>query len=93
MDKEKKQNEGKQKRENMVEGVDSSRFFELATNNKKYVIGLNLHEIKNEILLDCTGDFELNGLMDIGPVKHRTNIKFRNLDDFGKLYKRNRWRL
>ena len=44
-------NENK-KKENLVEDIDISRFFELATTNKIYVTGLNLHAIKNEILLD-----------------------------------------
>ena len=52
--KEKNQNERKRKRENMVEDFDLGRFFELATSNKINVNGLNLHEIKNEILLDFT---------------------------------------
>ena len=41
-----------------------------------------MHEIKDEILQDYTGDFELNGLMIIGPVEHKTNIRFKNMDDF-----------
>ena len=64
---EKKQNERRQKRENMVDDIDLGRFFELATSNKIYVNNLNLHEIKNEILQDYTGDFEL-----IGKNDHRT---------------------
>ena len=56
-----KQNERKQKRQNMIEGVDLGRFFELATTDKYYVNKLNLHEIKNEILQDYKGDFKLNG--------------------------------
>ena len=77
-----KRNERRQKRENMVEDIDIGRFFELATSNKIYVNSLNLHEIKNEILQDYTGDFELNGKMIIGPVEHKTNIRFKNMDDF-----------
>ena len=77
-----KQNESKQKRENVVENIDLGRFFEIATNNKIYVNSLNLHEIKNEILQDCTGYFELNGLMILGPIEHKTNIRFKNMDDF-----------
>ena len=65
----------------MVEDIDFGRFFELATSNKMYVNSLNLHEIKKEILQDYTKDFELNGLMIIGPVEHRTNIRFKNMDD------------
>ena len=41
-----------------------------------------MHEIKNEILQDYTGDFELNGKMIIGPIEHKTNIGFKNLYDF-----------
>ena len=80
--KETKQNERRQKRENMVEDIDLGRFFELARSNKNYVNNINLHEIKNEKLQGYTGDFELNGLMIIGPVEHKTNISFKNMDDF-----------
>ena len=79
---EKKENERRQKRENMADDIDLGRFFELATSNKIYVNSLNLHENKNEILQDYTGDFELNGKMNIGPVEHKTNIGFKNMDDF-----------
>ena len=41
-----------------------------------------MHEIENEILLDYTGDFKLNGLMIIGPIVHKTNIRFQNVNDF-----------
>ena len=57
-----KQTERKQKREDMVEDIDLGSFFELATCNQMYVNSLKLHEIKNEILQDYTGDFELNGI-------------------------------
>ena len=71
------------KRENLVEkDIDLGRFFELATSNKIYVNGLNLHEIKNENLRDYTGNFELNGLMNIGPIEHTTNIRFKIMDHF-----------
>ena len=49
--------EGK-KKENVVEDID------LATSDKKYINNLNLHEIRNDILQDYTGDFELNGKND-----------------------------
>ena len=58
------------KRETMVEAIDLSRFFELATSSKTHVNNLNLHEIKKEILRDYTGDLELNGIMIIGPIEH-----------------------
>ena len=69
--KETKQNERRQKRENIAEeDIDVGRFFELATSNKIYVNNLNLHEIKNEILEDYTGDFELIGKMIVGSIEH-----------------------
>ena len=77
-----KQNERRQKRENIKEDLDLGRFFELATSDELYVNNLNLHEIKNQILEDYTGDFELIGKMIIGPVEHKTNIRFKNMDDF-----------
>ena len=68
---EKKQNERRQKREIMVEDFDIGRFFELATTDRKYVNGLNLHEIKKEVLEDYTGDFELIGSMLVGEVEQK----------------------
>ena len=41
-----------------------------------------MHEIRNEILQDYTGDFELSGLLIIGPIEQKTNIKFKNMVDF-----------
>ena len=80
---EKKQNERGQKRENIVEDIDLGRFFELAKTDRKYVNGLNfLHEIKNDILEDYAGDFELIGSMLVGEIEQKTNIRFKNVDDF-----------
>ena len=70
--KETKQNERRQKRENMERDVDLGKLFELATSNKIYVNNLNLHEIIDGVLQEYTGDFELNGLMIIGPIEHKT---------------------
>ena len=79
---EKKQNERRQKRENVVEDINIGRFFELATTDRQNVNALNLHEIKNEILEDYTGDFELIGSMLVGEIEQKTNIRFKNVDDF-----------
>ena len=76
-----KQNERRQRRENMVEDFNIGRFFELATTDRQYVNALNLHEIKNEILEDYTGDFELIGSMLVGEIEQKTNIRFKNVDD------------
>ena len=71
------------KKENIIdEDIGLGRFFELATTNKKYFNGLKLHESKNEILLDYKGDVELNGLNVIRAVEHKTNIGFKNINDF-----------
>ena len=56
-----KQDERIQRRENIIEDIDIGRFSELATTGRKYVNGLKLHEIKNEILEEYTADFQLNG--------------------------------
>ena len=77
-----KRNERKQKRENIAEEIGLGRFFELATTDRNYVNGLNLHEFKNEILEDYRGDFELIGSMLVGELEQKTNIRFKNVDDF-----------
>ena len=78
-----KQFERRQKRENLVEeDIDIGRFFELATTDRKYGNGLNLHEIKDEISEDYTGDFELFGSMLVGEVEQKTIFRFKNTDDF-----------
>ena len=66
----------------MVEDIDIGRFFEIATTNKRYVNGLNLHEIENEILEYYTRNFELIGSIMIGEKEQKTKIRFKNVDDF-----------
>ena len=67
----KQNNERRQKRENIVEDIDIGRFFELSKTDRQYVNGLNLHEIKIEILEDYTGDFELIGSMLVGEIEQK----------------------
>ena len=50
---------------------------------KIQVIDKNLQAIKNEILLDYAGAFEMVGNLKVGDQIGRTNIRFRNMDDFG----------
>ena len=50
--------------------------------NKIQVFDKNLHEIKNEILLDYVGAFETVGNLKVGDQIRQTNIRFRNVDDF-----------
>ena len=50
--------------------------------NKIQVIDKNLHEIKNEILVDYTGEFEMVGNLKVGDQIRQTHIRLRNMDDF-----------
>ena len=56
----------------------------MATSNKIYGEGSSLHEIKNEYFLDDTRVFKLNGSMLLGLVEHKTNIRFKIMDDSEK---------
>ena len=55
---------------------------ELKELNKIEVIDKNLHEIKQEILLDYIGTFERVGNLKIGDQIRQTHVRFRNMDDF-----------
>ena len=50
--------------------------------NKIQVNNKNLHEIKQEILIDYTGVFEMVGNLKVGDQIRQTHIRFRNTDDF-----------
>ena len=50
--------------------------------NKIQGIDKKLHEIKNEILLDYVGAFEMVGNLKVGDQIRQTNIRFRKMDDF-----------
>ena len=50
--------------------------------NKIQVIDKNLHEIKQEILLDYIGTFEKVGNLKVGDRIRQTHVRFRNMDDF-----------
>ena len=50
--------------------------------NKIQVIDKNLHEIKNEILLNYDDVFEMVGNLKVGDQIRQTHIRFRNMDDF-----------
>ena len=77
-----KQNEKKQKTENIIDdNIGLARFFELTTSNTICVNSLNLHEIKYEILEDYTGDSKLTGSMLIGEIELKTNLRFESIDD------------
>ena len=50
--------------------------------NKIQVIKKNLLEIKQEILVGYTGEFEKVGSLKLGNQIRQTHIRFRNMDDF-----------
>ena len=50
--------------------------------NKIEVIDKNLHEIKNEILQDYDGTFEMIGTLIVGDQLRQTHIRFRKMIDF-----------
>ena len=51
--------------------------------NKIQVIDKNLHEVKNEILLDYVGEFEMDGGLKVGDQIRQTDTRFKNMDKFG----------
>ena len=50
--------------------------------NKIQVIDKNLHEIKQEILQDYIGTFEMVGNLKVGDQIRQTHFRFRNTNDF-----------
>ena len=50
--------------------------------NKIQIIDKNLHEIKNEILQDYDGTFEMVGNLKVGDQIRQTHVRFRNKNDF-----------
>ena len=50
--------------------------------NKVQVIDKNLHEIKQEKLLDYIGTFEMVGNLKVGDQIRQTHVRLRNMDDF-----------
>ena len=50
--------------------------------NKIQVVNKNLHEIKQEILKDYVGGFEMVGSLNVGDQNRQTHIRFRNNTDY-----------
>ena len=50
--------------------------------NKIQVIDKNLHEIKQEILQDYDGTFEMVGNLKVGDQVRQTHTRFRNISDY-----------
>ena len=50
--------------------------------NKTQIIEENLHEIKQEVLQDDTGAFEMVSNLKVGDQIRQTHIRFRNIYDY-----------
>ena len=50
--------------------------------NESHVFNKNIHEIKNETLVDYVGEFEMVGLLEVGDQIRQTHIRFRNITDY-----------
>ena len=55
--------------------------------NKIEVINKNFYKIKQEILIDYNGEFEMVGNLKVGDQIRQTHIRFRNMDDFESFIK------
>ena len=55
---------------------------ELKELNKIFVIDKNLHQNKNEILRDYTGEFEMIGKLSIGRQICQNHIRFRDINGY-----------
>ena len=49
---------------------------------KIQVVNKKLHEIKQKILLDYTGEFEMVGNLKVGDQIRQTHIRFGNIADY-----------
>ena len=47
--------------------------------HKTHVVNKNLHEIKQEVLVDKTGEFEMVGSLRVGDQNRQTHIRFRTI--------------
>ena len=55
---------------------------ELKKLNKIQVVNKKLHEIKQEILLDYSGEIEMVGTLNVGDQIRQTHIRLRNITDY-----------
>ena len=67
-----------------IKYADKPDKLENALNDLKkiQVIDKNLHEIKQEVLQDYTGAFEMVGNLKVGDQIRQTRFRFRNIDDY-----------
>ena len=75
----KEQNSKKQSHDD--DEIDVGRFFGLAEADKSKIKGLNVHEIRDKLNNGNHG-FELVGEMTINGIKKKTNMRFKNINNF-----------
>ena len=56
--------------------------FEIKLFNEIHVVNKNLHEIKQELIMDYTGEFEMVGRLNFGDQIRQTHVKFWNITDY-----------
>ena len=54
--------------------------------NKSHVVDKKLHKIRNDILGDYDGEFEVIGNISVGDQIRKTHIRFRNVNDDYEAY-------
>ena len=74
----KEQNSQKQSHD---DEIDVRRFFELAEADRSNIKGLNVFEIRDKLDNGNRG-FELVGNITINGLKKKTNMRFKNMNDF-----------
>ena len=50
--------------------------------NKIHVVDINIHQVRNEILGDYDGEFEMVGCLVIGDQIRQALTRFRNITDY-----------
>ena len=88
------QNEIKESKETelMISWTQVCFLRKATSDNKIFVISLKLHEIKNEIWGEYTGDFQMLGDIVIGEHKQATAMRFKNIEAYESSLKRMIWK-
>ena len=80
-------NSKKRSDNNDDEEIDVDRFFEIAETNRSNIEGLNVFEIRDE-LMNGNCDFGLVGNLTKNGIKEKTNLHFKNMNDFESYFEK-----
>ena len=80
-------NSKKRSDNNDDEEIDVDRFFEIAETNRSNIEGLKVFEIRDE-LMNGNCDFELVGNLTKNGIKEKTNLHFKNMNDFESYFEK-----